>query len=550
MRSDDMFIVKYYILGAILAFALMLLSSSLILQILFAWAGLSLSTVSMAYLFDLPWIFRKKINGKIPLYIRWVFVPFLLGSQLYNAWARKNDQVPAMQKIDDNVFLACRLFSSDIPTLRAHNVNAILDVTAEFDGLDWTAESEALDYFNLPVLDHKSPSLSSLVKAINWLDNHTSRNNAVVVHCALGRGRSVLVVAAYLLSKNPSLSVAQVLEKIQGIRATAGLNKAQLRALNEYHKSGLLKQPETIWIVANPVSGGGKWPDNKAEVIERLSPYYRLEILETTEDVSALTLAKKAMKQGAKTIVACGGDGTLTEVASALVNTEITMGILPMGTANALAHVLFGFSSKIIPTSVACDVIIKGNITKIDSAKCNENLMLLLAGLGFESTMITRANRDEKDDGGQFAYVQALWQAVNKNELLTLHVNFDDLPAKTIKTTSLVIANAAPFTTILAQGGGAPDIKDGLLDVTWIAPQEGLTANIFSLAELAVSGLAKQASALQSEHLTAKKVVINADDKLAYVIDGEVFSDHSLTIEIMPQSLNVFINATSLDERK
>ena len=148
-----MFIVKYYLIAAILAVAVFLLSSSLFIKVIFAWIGLSLTLVSVAYIFDLPWIFRKKSNGSIPFYIRWLFIPFLLGSQLYNAWARKYDKVPAIQKIEHNLFLACRLFPSDIPYLRQQGVSAILDVTAEFDGLDWTAQSEALDYYNLPVLD-------------------------------------------------------------------------------------------------------------------------------------------------------------------------------------------------------------------------------------------------------------------------------------------------------------------------------------------------------------------------------------------------------------
>lgn len=537
-----MFIVKYYIAGAILAFAALFLSTELYFKVIFAWIGLSLSVVSVAYIFDLPWIFRKKTNGSIPLYIRWLFIPFLLGSQLYNSWARKHDKVPAIQKIDDNLFLACRLFPSDIDYLKKMGVSAILDVTAEFDGLDWTAENEALDYLNLPVLDHKSPNSQALIKAIHWLENHISSSRAVVIHCALGRGRSVLVMAAYLLSQNKALTVEQALEKIQGIRSTAGLNKIQLTALNSFHKAGLLKLQTPIWLIANPVSGGGKWLLSKTEVIERLSPYFVINILETTEEISAPELTQQALKSGAKTIVACGGDGTLTEVAAALVNTDITMGILPMGTANALAHVLFGFSTKLIPLSIACEVIIGGKVTQIDSAKCNDNTMLLLAGLGFENKMISRANRAEKDDGGQLAYLHAFLAAVSRNEILSLQIKIDDAPIKNIKTTSLVVANAAPFTTILAQGGGEPNIKDGLLDVTWIPPQQDITNSILSLAELAFAGLSEQKLTIQSEHVMAKKVTISANHKLEYVIDGEVFSANSLDIEVMPKSLNILIN--------
>ena len=349
-------------------------------------------------------------------------------------------------------------------------------------------------------------------------------------------------MAAYLLSKNPSWSVEQALTKIQGIRATANLNKVQLKALKRFHQEGLFKLQTPLWIIANPVSGAGKWPTNKAEIIERLSPYFLLHILETTEHTSAATLTQQAINQGAKTIIACGGDGTVTEVATELVNTDIAMGILPMGTANALAHVLLGFSTKLIPVGVACDVIITGQVKKIDSAKCNDALMLLLAGLGFEHKMIASANREEKDVGGQFAYLQALWQAVSSNKVSILQVSIDDLPEKTIETASLVIANAAPFTTILAQGGGEPDVNDGLLDITWIPRQQDITNNVLSLAELALSGLSEQVNPLQSEHISAKKVVITAEHELEYVIDGEVFHANDIHIEIMPKSLSILTN--------
>jgi diacylglycerol kinase (ATP) len=101
-----------------------------------------LTAVATAYVFQRPDIFRKKQDGSIPFYIRWLFIPFLCGVQLYNTWARKNDSVPAIQKIDNNLFLASRLFLSEMPELHQHGIKAILDVTAEFDGLDWSASGE------------------------------------------------------------------------------------------------------------------------------------------------------------------------------------------------------------------------------------------------------------------------------------------------------------------------------------------------------------------------------------------------------------------------
>ncbi|GAC16721.1 diacylglycerol kinase family protein [Aliiglaciecola lipolytica] len=535
-----MFITKYYGLGALFSFLLAYLSGFLVLKVLFIWIGLSLTAVTIAYLFHSPKIFRKKIDGSIPYYIKWIFVPFLIGTQAYNARERKNDSVPAIQKVRDNLYLACRLFPSDMPELNHLKVKAVLDVTAEFDGLDVSAHGENMDYLNVPVLDHQSPSKEVLMEAIRWLDNHISDDRAVVVHCALGRGRSVLVMAAYLLSKSPELTVDQALEEINLSRSTARLNKFQLKKLKKLHESGVLTQKNKLAIVVNPVAGGGKWQDNEDEIIQRLSPHFELEVYQTTPEKSGAEMAKLAISEGAKQVIACGGDGTLTEVASQLVGTDLTLGIIPMGTANALAHALYGASSKVTPIVIACDAIIAGNVLQIDTAQCNDELTLLVVGIGFEQRMIEEADRDEKNNNGQLAYLGALYDAIATNDAAELTIQIDDQEPKTIHTGSLVIANAAPATTVLAQGGGLPDFTDGLLDVTWLVRTETAGENYLKLAQLALRTMFENDSDESIVHARAQRVKISGNGKLKYVVDGENRQAESIEVIQKPRSLKVF----------
>ncbi|WP_186758773.1 dual specificity protein phosphatase family protein, partial [Vibrio cyclitrophicus] len=85
---------------------------------------------------------------------------------------------------------------------------------------------------------HKAPKLHKLKHAINWIDTQINQSRSVVVHCALGRGRSVFVFAAYLLAKNPSLTVEQALKSINDVRSTARLNNLQLKALHAISDKG------------------------------------------------------------------------------------------------------------------------------------------------------------------------------------------------------------------------------------------------------------------------------------------------------------------------
>ncbi|MBC3765340.1 diacylglycerol kinase family protein [Neptunicella marina] len=537
-----MFIIKYYLVASVTFLLAALWMPFIPLQIISGWIGLSLLTVSVAYIFRAAHIFRKKIDGRIPLYIRWLLFPYLIGAQIYNHRERSHDKVPAVQQIEPGLFLACRLFPDDVHDLKDVGVKAILDVTAEFDGLDWTAESEQLAYLNVPVLDHQSPGKKQLLKAVNWIENQRRDNRGVVVHCALGRGRSVLVMAAYLLCKYPELSVEEVLQKIRDIRETANLNKYQLKVLRKMHKAVLPDLRQFAWLIVNPVSGGGKWGEYREEILQRLSPHFQLKIVETTEQKGADELAKEALEQNASMLIAGGGDGTLTAVAKNLINSDIPMGIIPLGTANALAHVLLGSSSKILPAETACETIIQGHKRKIDTASCNGDLMLLVMGVGFEQKMIKMADREAKNQSGQMAYLSALWQAVNTNEHSILMISFDDKPRQEMDCASFVVANAAPFTTVLAQGGGEPDVEDGLFDITWLPARENASDQIISMTELAFSGLTSQYRSDSIQYTRAAKVTIERKDgePLEYVIDGEPEQADKLQLEINPQSLAVF----------
>ncbi len=538
-KGENMWAATSYLILALIFIFIGWEVNSVYFAVVFYWSALSLILVSGAYIFNLAKIFRKRENGVIPFYIRWAFVPFLLGVQIYNAYSRKHDKVPPIQKINDHLFLACRLFPSDIDTLKENGITAILDVTCEFDGLEWSSTQENISYLNIPVLDHSVPNHSQLNQAINWIHHHIKEDRRVVVHCALGRGRSVFVMAAYLLSQDKNADVHQVLAQIKETRETANLNKHQLRHLAKRHKKGELVIKNKAVIIANPVSGTKMWQDKEHLIVARLSAYYDLEVLTTTKDIDGIELAKQAIRDKPDIIIACGGDGTVTEVANVLVNTQCKLGIIPMGTANALAHVLMGISSKIIPVEQACDLIIDGQTQTIDTAYCNDELMLLLAGIGYEQSMVEKADRDSKNESGQLAYLSGFFQAFSEQKAQTLYVTLDDNQMQEVNTNSFIVANAAPFTTLLAQGGGQPDHEDGLLDINWLLPSDENTTRVLSIAELMFSSITQTHLAISSHHTNAKKVTITADEEIKYVLDGEIKTADTLTITVDPASLNV-----------
>ena len=535
----------YYTLGAFIALCLCIAIPNVVLQVAFGWVALSLGLVSSAYWFNSAGVFRKSQDGSIPWYISWSFVPFLMGCQAYNAWARKHDKVPAIQQIDKQLYLACRLFPNDVEQLKREKIGAILDVTAEFDALEWTLVDENIEYLNIPVLDHSVPTVAQVNQAVNWLHNQVRKGNNVVVHCALGRGRSVLMLAAYLVCRDKQRQFSDVLKSINDIRQTARLNKWQLTGVETMYQQQQITIHKQAWLIVNPVSGGGKWSDEADHIKQTLSRYFQLKVLYTAKDKSAVQLAEQAKAQGADIIIACGGDGTVNEVASVLVGSDIYLGIIPMGTTNALSHTLFGVTSKLIPVSQALDILIEGHHQRIDTAMCNDTIMLLLVGLGFEHKMIQKADRDTKNDMGQLAYLTGLWEAIDENQSLSICMQLDDGETHTVDTTSLVVANAAPFTSVLAQGNGEPIINDGLLDITWIDATDSSSPPLLSMTELLIAGLTggrdQNAANSAIHHQQAKKVYLTTDKQCQYVIDGELFEADDMRIEVKPKSLSVMI---------
>jgi diacylglycerol kinase (ATP) len=98
---------------------------------------------------------------------------------------------------------------------------------------------------------------------------------------------------------------------------------------------------ERVALIYNPASGQYSTRRDKA-VLRTLDVLHKAgiqaEALETDAPGSARTLARSAMRNGFDTILACGGDGTVHEVLQCLVGSPVALGVVPLGTANALAQ--------------------------------------------------------------------------------------------------------------------------------------------------------------------------------------------------------------------
>lgn len=248
-----------------------------------------------------------------------------------------------------------------------------------------------------------------------------------------------------------------------------------------------LAKTRVAHLIFNPVAGQRNAEQDLSLIRQFLEPHLSLKIHQTTPEVNAEQLAKAAVSQGADLVIAAGGDGTVSAVAGTLIGTGIPLGIIPRGTANAFA-VTLGIS-RFLPIRSACQIILAAHFQTIDAARCNGFPMILLAGIGYEARVIELADRELKNQWGSLAYLMSGWQNIDRQQHFETQIESGGNQYQ-FSAGAITIANAAPPTSVMAQGAGQVLYNDGLLDVT-IATAENKLQAVATLLKLFGAAITK-----------------------------------------------------------
>lgn len=297
---------------------------------------------------------------------------------------------------------------------------------------------------------------------------------------------------------------------------------------------------QNIYLIFNPASGQGD-PESELETIrQKIGAVAQLSVLETSLEESASDLAQKAIAQSADCVIASGGDGTVSQVAGALADTSIPLGIIPRGTANAIAAA-FGISNEL---QDACEIILSGVARNIDLGICNGKPLLLLAGIGLEAEIIEQANRPLKNKIGTAAYILSAFKQVQNLNIFKVEMETPDRII-TVEASGVTVANAAPATSVLAQGPSNIVPYDGLLDVTIFAPQGtgSAIAATYNLFQSALSDRSTQRTDVG--YFRCASVKITAEPEQRVVLDGEIIGNTPVDIRCIPRGLTLMTPETS-----
>lgn len=253
------------------------------------------------------------------------------------------------------------------------------------------------------------------------------------------------------------------------------------------------------------------------------SDKFVVKIKKTIKPKHAVELTKVSIIEGADIVVACGGDGTVNEIASCLVGSGVKLGVVPMGSGNGLASTLK------IPKSIkaALNVIKKSNSIQIDVGDINKHYFFSNTGIGFDASIINNYSKTKQRK--LISYLKA--------SLLTF---FNPPPSLSVKiTTESQSLDLKPFMVFVSNSNEMgydisltpkASIQDGMLDAIIVESLNKLEIIYFGFLLL----IKKPQSFKKAHYFLTKRIEItnlNNGGVLAQ-IDGESRQINTNTIKI------------------
>lgn len=216
---------------------------------------------------------------------------------------------------------------------------------------------------------------------------------------------------------------------------------------------------EKVAFILNPISG----TFDKSAVVSYIEwclknyPGYEGVVYRTKSKRDANRAAGQFVEEGYTTVVAVGGDGTVNEVASALVGSGCKLGIVPAGSGNGLARHLN------IPMSFskAIETVFDGKTKLIDAGKVNDEYFFCTAGVGFDAHVGNKFNK--ASTRGLATYVEFCAREYMKYRPQEYEISILDAKFRQ-KAFLITFANSSQWGNNAFIAPDA-DISDGMIDV-------------------------------------------------------------------------------------
>jgi len=293
------------------------------------------------------------------------------------------------------------------------------------------------------------------------------------------------------------------------------------------------------FVVLNPVAGQCD-VDVVRQALEQqfAKTNWTHEVYETTGQERVAEIVHAALERGFELFVAAGGDGTVSGVAGGIVHTAVPMGIIPVGTTNALARELG------IPLEIdgALSLLMDDHaITNMDAMRIGDQFFVLNIGIGISALMMRDTERDIKRRFGRIAY---LWTGLGKLlglRLWRFTVKVDGQSSR-LRASEVLVVNGGGLGEPYFHWEPHIRLDDGRLDVFVLRARTA--PDYLRVAWELLLGQQKRDPNVR--FLSAERsIAINADRPLPVQADGDVIGQTPIQVQVVPNALQVIVPATA-----
>ena len=286
--------------------------------------------------------------------------------------------------------------------------------------------------------------------------------------------------------------------------------------------------------IINPVAGKGLALRYISKIRNRIKKFkMNAEFFHTVRKKHAQEIAAELASSGYTHIIAVGGDGTVNEVASGIIDRDVIFGVIPAGSGNDFVPLL-GFPEHFGEKDWG--ILFTAKTIKMDVGICNGNYFLNGMGFGFDAQVAAENYKRSEEKGGTGSYV---WHIIRNI------FRYKEKPIRTYSNGSERVSSCFIKTIGIGRrfGGGyhltAQAIaNDGLFDVCTVD-----TLSVFQRLKLFPKvSEGRHINNEKVHYYQTDRIEIDTDEIVPYHLDGEVFFDKHFSVSLVPEKLKVIFN--------
>ena len=288
-------------------------------------------------------------------------------------------------------------------------------------------------------------------------------------------------------------------------------------------------------LLVNPASGQGKAAREKRKLLDLVSTMPHIHSEVSTKPNEILCLAKEAVGKGFDRIIAAGGDGTINEVINGIGDADVTLGIIPLGTGNVLAHHL---GIPINDIQQALSIINANKVSQVDVAQANGRRFLLMAGMGFDAAVVEDVHPKVKDVLGTMAYAPAVMRQLFRYAPTRFHLAFDEGYVYDVSAYAVILANCGTYAYNFRIAPEAA-IDDGMLDILVFGADSESPLRL--IGEALGSMFRVPLPGVDAVYLKSSGVKVESDPPAKVQLDGDVCGTTPVNIRVLPKALKLIV---------